>query len=169
MNEVYWSKIVVGDWPMYSAATARGLCYIGSPYAPYEELQQWVSKKIKSAKLVEDVKSMECYDKELNDYYYGKRKAFTVPLDLYGTTFQQKVWDVLQTIPYGKTWTYLEVAEKIQNPRAVRAVGGAIGANPILMIVPCHRVLAKSGKLGGFRAGLSMKKHLLTIENHNGK
>ena len=87
-----------------------------------------------------------------------------MPIDLHGTPFQQIVWKALQEIPYGQTVSYSDIAERIEKPNAVRAVGTAIGANPVLIIVPCHRVIAKSGKLGGFRAGLEMKEQLLELE-----
>lgn len=165
MKNIYWSKITIEDWSMYSAATEEGLCYIGSPNASFEELERWVKKWVEPAKLIEDANVFQQYERELRQYYSGERRTFTAPLDLFGTDFQRKVWEVLQNIPYGKTCSYLEVAEKIQNSSAVRAVGGAIGANPILIMIPCHRVIAKDGKLGGFRAGLSMKERLLGIEN----
>ena len=85
-------------------------------------------------------------------------------MDLHGTPFQQSVWKALQEIPYGQTVSYSDIAERIEKPNAVRAVGTAIGANPVLIIVPCHRVIAKSGKLSGFRAGLEMKEQLLGLE-----
>lgn len=80
------------------------------------------------------------------------------------TPFQKKVWKVLQTIPYGETRTYKWVAQKIGKPRAVRAVGQACGANPLPLIIPCHRVVASGGKLGGFSLGVAMKKRLLKLE-----
>lgn len=150
---------------MYSAATDRGICYVGTPHAPFTELEQWVGKRIKDAQLVEDHAIFECYEEELREYYTGRRRKFTISLDLYGTEFQQNVWEVLLQIPYGQTISYIEVAKKLKNPKAVRAVGGAIGKNPVLIFVPCHRVIAKNGGLGGFRAGLPMKKSLLKLES----
>lgn len=165
MKKVYWSMIQVADWSMYSAATDRGICYIGTPDAPFEELKQWVEKRIKKAELMEKSIIFRQCETELKDYYEGTRKDFTFPLDLYGTVFQQEVWQALQNIPYGMTCAYIDVAYEIGNPRAVRAVSGAIGANPVLIAIPCHRVLTKDGKLGGFRGGLTTKKKLLAIEN----
>lgn len=149
---------------MYSAATEEGICYIGTPHAPFAELEQRVAKQIKNAIFIEDDSVFEQCEQELSEYYQGARREFTVPLALWGTEFQRQVWEVLQQIPYGQTLSYLEVAEKIQNPKAVRAVGGAIGKNPLLVIVPCHRVITKDGKLGGFRAGIQMKMSLLELE-----
>ncbi len=81
-----------------------------------------------------------------------------------GTVFQQKIWKTLQKIPFGKTKSYGEIAKSIKNPKAVRAAGGACGANPVPLIIPCHRVLAANGKLGGFSGGLAWKKRLLAME-----
>ena len=103
----------------------------------------------------------------VKDYLQGQQPgAQTVPpLDLQlGTPFQQSVWLALQSIPYGKTRSYGEIAKKIRKPKAVRAVGGACGANPIPLIIPCHRVLATNRKLGGFSGGIEWKQHLLDLE-----
>lgn len=91
------------------------------------------------------------------------------PMDLRsGTPFQQRVWRILRTIPPGETMTYAEVALAIHQPKAVRAVGGACGANPIPVLIPCHRVLAVNRKIGGFSGGINWKKTLLSIEGHEG-
>lgn len=103
--------------------------------------------------------------KQLNEYFGGKRKEFTVPIKLYGTNFQLKVWQALCDIPYGQTRSYKDVAIQIGNPKAARAVGMANNRNPIAIIVPCHRVIASDGKLGGYAAGLDVKRKLLKIEN----
>lgn len=101
---------------------------------------------------------------QLNEYLAGKRQEFSVPYKLYGTAFQVKVWEALKTIPYGETRSYKEIAEQIENPKALRAVGGALHENPIPLILPCHRVIGKSGTLVGFGLGLDMKRRLLVIE-----
>ncbi|ORX51113.1 methylated-DNA--cysteine S-methyltransferase [Piromyces finnis] len=102
--------------------------------------------------------------KEINEYMIGERKTFDIPYKFQGTSFQKKVWKVLETIPYGETFTYGDVAKKIKNPKAVRAVGGACHRNPIWLIVPCHRVVGTKGNLTGYAGGVDMKKKLLTIE-----
>jgi methylated-DNA-[protein]-cysteine S-methyltransferase len=103
-------------------------------------------------------------EKELNEYFSGKRKAFTVPLDMRGTHFQKQVWDALLGIPYGETRTYGQLANQLGNPKATRAVGAANGRNPIAIIVPCHRVIGFDRKLIGFAGGLDAKAHLLRLE-----
>lgn len=162
---VYWTLLKHSQWNMYIAATTEGLCYIGSPNAPFEELVTWVKKWIPSYTLSEEASILQPYTMELVDYLKELRKDFSLPIDLHGTPFQQSVWKALQEIPYGQTVSYSDIAKRIEKPAAVRAVGTAIGANPVLIIVPCHRVIAKTGKLGGFRAGLEMKEELLRVEN----
>ena len=97
-------------------------------------------------------------------YFNGERSQFTLPLDLKGTVFQISVWQQLLNIPFGETVAYSYIAEKINNPKAVRAVGRAIGQNPLTVVIPCHRVIGKNGTLTGFRGGLEMKKVLLSLE-----
>jgi len=101
---------------------------------------------------------------QLEQYFAGHREVFSVPLDLAGTAFQRKVWSALQTIPFGETRSYRQIASQIGNPAAVRAVGAANGRNPVAIIAPCHRVLGSSGALTGFAGGLDTKAHLLALE-----
>ncbi|MGX7244223.1 methylated-DNA--[protein]-cysteine S-methyltransferase [Enterococcus quebecensis] len=109
--------------------------------------------------------------KELTEYFSGKRTTFSVPLSIKtGTTFQKKVWDALYLIPYGETRSYLDIAHAVDSPKAVRAIGQANSKNPIPIIIPCHRVIGKNGKLTGYlgsseQDGLSIKKFLLQVEN----
>ena len=101
---------------------------------------------------------------ELKRYFAGTLQAFRTPVAFHGTPFQQSVWETLCAIPYGKTWSYAQVANSIKNPKAVRAVGSANGANPLVIVVPCHRVINSGGKLGGYGAGIARKKWLLAHE-----
>lgn len=103
--------------------------------------------------------------RQLTEYFAGKRKTFDLPLSPKGTLFQQKVWAALQTIPYGETRSYKQVAELIGNPKACRAVGLANNKNPIILVIPCHRVIGANGKLVGYACGLDVKEKLLTLEN----
>ncbi len=104
--------------------------------------------------------------RQLNAYFTGELHHFDLPLAPKGTPFQQTVWQTLQTIPYGTTSTYGELASKIGNPKASRAVGAANGRNPIPIIIPCHRVIGANGKLTGFRGGLQFKEALLSLEGY---
>lgn len=105
----------------------------------------------------------ECI-RQLDEYFSGNRKDFTLPLAPEGTNFQCSVWKALQTIPYGQTISYKQLAERVENPKACRAVGSANGRNPIAIIIPCHRVIAANGTLGGYAGGLDIKTILLTLE-----
>jgi methylated-DNA-[protein]-cysteine S-methyltransferase len=101
---------------------------------------------------------------QLDQYFAGKRTSFDVALDLVGTEFQVQAWRALCRIPFGKTISYSQQAANIKKPKAFRAVGSANGKNPIPIIVPCHRVVASDGSLGGYSLGLKMKKQLLALE-----
>ena len=103
-------------------------------------------------------------ERQLAEYFSGRRRAFTVQLDVVGTPFQKKVWQALLTIPFGETRSYAEIARQIGSPRAVRAVGAANGRNPLSIVAPCHRVIGSSGKLTGFAGGLETKARLLALE-----
>lgn len=102
---------------------------------------------------------------QIDEYLAGDRKEFSVPLLTVGTDFQKSVWNALKKIPYGTTSTYLQLAKNIDNEKAVRAVASANGANSIALIIPCHRVIETSGKLGGYAGGISVKKKLLKFES----
>ena len=101
---------------------------------------------------------------ELAEYFQGARKTFSIPIDAPGSPFEEKVWNALLTIPYGQTWSYFDLAKKIGDPAAVRAVGTANGKNRIAIVIPCHRVVNKNGKLGGYGGGLWRKQFLLDLE-----
>ncbi|BEG98949.1 methylated-DNA--[protein]-cysteine S-methyltransferase [Bacteroides sedimenti] len=102
--------------------------------------------------------------RQLDEYFAGCRHDFTLPLAVQGTSFQQSVWKALQTISYGQTISYRQLAERVGNPKACRAVGSANGRNPIAIIIPCHRVIAADNKLGGYAGGLDIKTRLLRLE-----
>lgn len=104
--------------------------------------------------------------RELDQYFAGTRKHFDVPVELMGTAFQRSIWNLLTKIPFGDTVSYGELAEKVGKPHAARAIGGAVGANPVPIIVPCHRVMGVSGLITGYSAGdgISTKKVLLDLE-----
>ena len=114
---------------------------------------------------VEDGKPFEHVRGQLDQYFAGALQTFDVNLAPQGTEFQQQVWNALRSIPYGATTSYGEIAERIGNSKAARAVGAANGQNPIPIIVPCHRVIGSSGSLTGFGGGLPIKQHLLALEN----
>lgn len=103
--------------------------------------------------------------RELVEYFAGARTAFSVPLRPIGTAFQRAVWDAIAEIPYGQTATYTELAREVGRPAAMRAVGAAVGRNPLSVVVPCHRVVGAGGALTGYAGGLERKRLLLTLEH----
>ena len=103
--------------------------------------------------------------KQLDEYFNGLRQSFDLPLAPAGTHFQQKVWQALRNIPCGKTYSYKQIAEQIDNSKASRAIGMANNKNPILLLIPCHRVIGSSGQLVGFSSGINHKKFLLALEH----
>jgi len=106
-------------------------------------------------------------EKQLKEYFAGKRTQFDLPLDFQGTDFQKRVWKALLKIPFGETRSYGQIARALGKPSAMRAVGAANGRNPISIIAPCHRVIGKDGKLTGFAGGLKAKAHLLALESRD--
>ena len=106
---------------------------------------------------------------QLTEYFEGKRRRFDLPLAPEGTPFQQRVWNALMDIPYGETISYGELARRVGNPNASRAVGAANGQNPIPIVIPCHRVIGANGKLTGFGGGLPIKERLLALEARVGQ
>ena len=149
-------------WIGISGST-DGLLRITLPQPSVHEVRQLlgdsVSRAIWSPQLFDDL--ME----RLKVYFSGHRTTFPDKLDLSRAThFQREVWETTRLIPYGETRSYTWVAEQIKKPRAVRAAGQALGKNPLPIIIPCHRVVASDGKLGGFSGGVEMKRHLLSLE-----
>ena len=129
----------------------------------------WENDAPERVRLSEFVKSeansvLDQTERQLSEYFAGKRRSFTVPLDLRGTLFQRNVWEALLAIPFGETRSYGELARLLGNPRAARAVGAATGKNPVSIVVPCHRVIGAAGEPTGFAGGLDAKISLLALE-----
>ncbi|WP_416151707.1 methylated-DNA--[protein]-cysteine S-methyltransferase [Salipaludibacillus sp. HK11] len=161
---VYWTMFVYDEWKLYMAASSVGLCYLSPQNKQIDELVGWTKRHFPNSLLIQDDDKLQRYLNEIIEFFEGKRADFTLPLDLRGTPFQQDVWYALRRIPFGHTKSYSDIAIEIQKPSSVRAVGTAIGANPILITVPCHRVIGKNGSLTGYRGGLDMKAKLLQLE-----
>lgn len=161
----YWTRTTLANnWNIALAATERGLCYLALPRDSVRGLKDWVSHHIDDCALQEDPLALEPYVQELNEYFSGLRQEFSGPVDLHGTPFQVAVWRALLGIPYGETRSYQDIARAIGRPKAVRAVGMANGANPVPIVVPCHRVIGKNGSLTGYSGGLDIKTQLLQQE-----
>ncbi|WHQ37340.1 methylated-DNA--[protein]-cysteine S-methyltransferase [Spiroplasma sp. SV19] len=162
----YYTNLKFNNWDLYLAVSDQGVTFIGSNHKGFSELEYWQKKKGANIILVPDQEDKTAaVVTQLTEYLAGKRTTFTLPCDFIGTLFQQKVWREVVKIPYGTTACYSDIAQKIGHPRAVRAVGTAIGNNSMTIIVPCHRVLGKNNALRGYRGGLEMKASLLQLEN----
>ena len=125
---------------------------------------QRMGKRLGISCQIGTTKFLKQVEKELDEYFSGQRTEFDVPIYLVGTEFQMEVWEKLVDIPYGRTISYSELAKMIGQPRSVRAVANAVGANPISIIVPCHRVVGTDGSLTGYAGGLPAKQTLLALE-----
>lgn len=145
--------------------SSRGIVCLTVVNGNEDQIIRTVMDKFGQAVRVEP-KDYDFHD-QIIEYLEGKRKSFSLSLDLQGTEFQKKVWNALLEIPYGETRTYKEVANSINAPKAYRAVGNALNKNPVLILVPCHRVIGSNGKLTGFRGGLDLKAKLLELEKNN--
>lgn len=164
---IYYTRVPTTRGDVFIMASEKGICWAGTPGTPLAEGKRWVKKIVKEPEFIEDG-SYPVLKKavlELNDYLKGKRLEFSGPFDLHGTAFQIAVWKEMIKIHHGNTKSYAQVATAIGSPRAVRAVGGACGANPVAVLVPCHRVVGTNGKLTGYGGGLPTKKWLLAVEN----
>ena len=115
--------------------------------------------------MVEDASSViDLAQMQLEEYFDQRREVFSVPLRLIGSEFQTHIWHALTKVPYGKTISYGEIAREVNSPKAVRAVGGAVGANPLSIIIPCHRVVGANGSITGYGGGYAAKRHHLALE-----
>jgi O-6-methylguanine DNA methyltransferase len=149
---------------MRLASTEKGLCRVELPGSCGRGFTGWLRAHVPGAKVVDDARANRSACQQIVEYLSGERLRFELALDLRATPFQLAVYEELLAIPYGETRSYAEVARAIGQPRAMRATGAANGANPIPLVVPCHRVIASDGGLGGFGGGLPLKRKLLAME-----
>lgn len=158
-----WIRSPLG--PLVAGATADGICLLEFSDRRMLETQFKTLRKQFNMPIVPGSNEhLETLKTELADYFAGGLQNFSPPLIYPGTPFQQQVWEQLLAIPYGETWSYQQLAEAVNNPKAVRAVGRTNGLNRIAIVIPCHRVVNKSGALGGYGGGLRRKEFLLELE-----
>jgi O-6-methylguanine DNA methyltransferase len=155
-------KSPIGDLTL--VASDEGLFYVFLPVRGRSISEALLRRRLPGIRFIRDEIRLREPVRQIREYFDGKRTVFSVPLDLRGTEFQKKVWKALAEVPYGKTASYASIARRIRNPKATRAVGAACGANPISIVIPCHRIVGKDGSLTGFGGGLGMKKKLLEFE-----
>jgi methylated-DNA-[protein]-cysteine S-methyltransferase len=146
--------------PLFLAASPKGLVRL-------EFEARVMSLNPKKFELRESKQVLVPYVRELNQYFEGERREFSMALDLRGTPFQLACWQALLAIPYGETCSYADIARAIGHPNAFRAVGMANNRNPVAIVVPCHRVIASSGSLCGYGGGLDVKRKLLDLEQEH--
>ena len=145
------------------AATEQGLCRVC--LAPEKaELEALIQEEFAQATLQPADTQLQQWLQQLIDYLGGKLITLDLPCDMRGTAFQMQVWQALKNIPWGTTVSYGDLAAAINNPKAIRAVGSACGANPVALVIPCHRVVRQDGDLGGYRWGIDRKQALLKLE-----
>jgi len=162
------TKIETPLGPMLAGAIKEGICFL--EFVDRQRIDKALEKlqKLLDADVVEGSNhNLQALSMQLDEYFKGVRESFNVPLAVFGTPFQTKVWESLQSIPYGQTISYQEQSRRIGYPNAVRAVGRANGANRIAILIPCHRVIGKTGKLIGYGAGLWRKEWLLAMEGRH--
>jgi methylated-DNA-[protein]-cysteine S-methyltransferase len=158
--------------PLYLVASAKGLQGVFWKQRPVDfysghsdsSKKDGMRKNSLAVNNLEAVKHLQRAEKQIEEYLSGQRKSFDLVLDIQGTDFQKRVWQELSKIPYGTTYSYKQLAIKVENQKACRAVGTANGRNPLSLIVPCHRVIASDGTLGGYAGGLPIKEKLLRLE-----
>lgn len=158
-RRLYGSVICWEGWQFVVLSSAVGVCCIDLHGTILAELSSRLRVRV-----VPDDRRNASILQELHEYLARQRKSFSCTLDFQGTPFQMSVWNTLSQIPYGKTKSYGEIAMMIGRPHATRAVGGAVGANPIPIVIPCHRVIGKDGSLVGYGGGLPLKERLLALE-----
>jgi O-6-methylguanine DNA methyltransferase len=162
---VHTARLETAIGELRLASTAAGLAFLELPHSNGNGFAGWLRRWAPGARVEQGFAPNQSAAKQLTEYLAGKRRDFELALDLRGTEFQLAVWRALCAIPYGETISYGEQARRVGQPNAPRAVGAANGANPIAIIVPCHRVVAADGKLGGYGGGLPLKKRLLALEH----
>ena len=167
-TQITWKIFDTSFGRFIAGITAKGCCLLefwdrkGLP-----NILHRLNKRHNLAMDYGDHPLLDQIEQELQAYLDGKLQNFTFPLDIKGTEFQMQVWEQLLHIPYGETWAYQDIAKRINNPNAVRAVGKANGDNNIAIVIPCHRVIGSNGKLEGYGGGIHRKEYLLKLEQKN--
>jgi O-6-methylguanine DNA methyltransferase len=169
MNTLYITTMDSAVGPLFLAASRKGLVALEfDARLPGQQTIRPNPRHLREEKMgiafEYAPRRMRPYVSQLEEYFAGKRREFTTPLDLRGTTFQQACWRALLAIPYGETRNYADIARAVGKPKAFRAVGTANNRNPIAIVVPCHRVIASDGTLCGYGGGLDVKRKLLELE-----
>ena len=166
MKKLYWESMEVNNQKFFFTVTDKGLNFVSSPGKYLSEIFDFYPENRYEYQFLYDETVTGDYLDELTDYFDKKRKKFELPLDLddYGTKLQHEVWSEIQKIPYGQTMTYKQLVENVGRKRAIRPVAHAVAINPVLIVIPCHRVVRANGDIGDYRGGKESKKALLEFE-----
>lgn len=165
MSSLYIDKVESNIWSGFLVVSDQGLAYVSHYTKDLNDVTSWQSKNYPNSILVSDSEKVALYKKQFQEYLNGNRFEFDFPIDLNGSPFQMKVWNALLDIPYGQTASYLDLAFKLnRDHKSAQAIGGAVGANPLSIVYPCHRVVGNDGSLTGYAGGLEIKKALLNHE-----
>jgi len=166
MNIIYTADIHTPVGEITLGSLGGKLCLCDWKYRKMRSaVDQRIQKLLDAGFEAGETEVMQLAKEQLSEYFEGKRTEFTIPLLTAGTDFQQTVWKSLQEIPFGQTQTYLGLSKQLNNPKAIRAVASANGANALSIFIPCHRIIGSQGELIGYAGGLPAKKKLLELEN----
>lgn len=158
------STLEVSNLTLELYSSEVGLVALGLSASAWPKLERWLARFYDGERVYPAETGHELYQRQLEEYFDGRRRVFEFPLDLRGSAFQKNVWNVVAGIPFGCTASYGQIAELVGRPRASRAVGAANGQNPLPIVVPCHRVIGADGSLTGYSSGLRLKRQLLALE-----
>lgn len=164
VEEIAYARLDSQIGTVWVASTRLGVVRIALGDERSGPFITWLEENVGPAEAQEAPEAMGGPLSQLGEYFSGSRRTFDLPLDVRGTTFQRTVWSQVVRIPYGATVTYGDIAQLVGKPRASRAVGGAMGANRLPIVIPCHRVIGAGGALTGFGSGLGVKETLLRLE-----
>lgn len=164
VEDVVYARLDSPVGMVWIASTEIGVCKISLGVERAGAFLSWISAHVGPGESWEDPELMSSATSQLAEYFSGNRQTFDLPLDVRGTPFQRAVWSQVIRIPYGATASYGDIAQLVGKPTASRAVGSAVGANPLPIVIPCHRVIGSGGALVGFGAGLDVKETLLQLE-----
>lgn len=164
MDVLYETTLESPLWKLGLFSTEKGVAAIAFGIKATPRIRSWLETHFDAPRFESSPPANEKVSRQLSEYFAGKRRVFNVPLDLRGSEFQLAVWSVVGAIPYGQMATYQQVARLVGRPDAARAVGAANGANPVSLIIPCHRVVGSDGSMTGYGGGVSNKRKLLVME-----
>ncbi|TLS71118.1 methylated-DNA--[protein]-cysteine S-methyltransferase [Aliarcobacter thereius] len=168
-SKIFFSSFTIHKITFQVISYDSDLIYLSPFSKDFNKSLEFFKKELNSEYIEKNDEEFIKLKEELIEYFNNKRDSFTISYKIFGTEFQKKVWNILTTIPYGKTISYKEEASMLGNEKAFRAVANANGKNRISIIIPCHRVISHNGEIGGYTGGIDIKKELLRVESINQK